>query len=48
MGDMLRGGVGVEDPDEAVDRGLSPVLKSDADMYSAAPSTILKADLVRG
>lgn len=45
---MLRGGVGVDEPDEFVDRGLSPVLTSDAVAESAAPSTMLKAVLVKG
>jgi hypothetical protein len=47
-GDMLRGGVGVEEPDEFVDRGLSPVLTSDAVEESTAPSTMLKAVFVKG
>lgn len=47
-GDMLRGGVGVEEPDEFVERGLSAVLTSDSVAESAAPSTMLKAVLVKG
>jgi hypothetical protein len=48
FGDMLRGGVGVVEPDELVDRGLGPVLTSDAVAESAAPSTMLKAVFVKG
>jgi len=45
---MLRGGVGVDEPDELVDWGLSAMLTSEAVAESAAPSTKLKAVLVKG
>lgn len=40
--------MGVDDPDEFEDRGLAPVLKSDADAESAIPLTKFKAVFVKG
>ena len=45
---MLRGGVGVDEPDEFVEWALPPVLKSEADVSSPAPSYMVNADFVRG